>query len=443
MSLASPFSIPNVRLFIAFRVLFNARFYYPVFLILFTDMGLKLEQFFLLNAVWAATIVLMEVPSGAFADTFGRRNLLVLAGICMVLEMVLICFVPLGNATLLFWAFCLNRIISGAAEALASGADEALAFDSLKREGLEEHWPAVLDRQMRFQAAAFFFAMLTGAAVYDHNLVNWALGTEITRETSLRFPLYLTLLTSVICVTATVLMKEVRATDESRPETKSAGEAFRLVGQTGKWILQRPWVTTLIAVALIYDSVCRLSITMDSEYYRLIGIPEGMLGVMGSLLAVGGFMAPLFAKRAVGKFSPAKNFIALGVLILVAQTGRAFFIEYYGIVFAILNGLCLYFIGFLVSTYINRAVEDSNRRATVLSFRSLACNVGYGFTGLIYMVLTNSLRHVVQGGDEAVFQSIVSWLPLYFVLTALLLAWFSHWQQQREKARLAAANPAN
>jgi len=56
------FQIRNIRRFIAFRVLFNARFYYPVFTILFLDFGLTLDQFAILNAVWAATIVLVEVP---------------------------------------------------------------------------------------------------------------------------------------------------------------------------------------------------------------------------------------------------------------------------------------------------------------------------------------------------------------------------------------------
>ncbi|MGD8264720.1 MAG: MFS transporter, partial [Desulfobacterales bacterium] len=109
----SPFTIRNVRLFIAFRVFFNARFYYPVFTILFLDFGLTLEQFALLNAAWAASIVLLEVPSGALADTFGRRNLLVLTGVLMVIEIALLCFVPLGNVDLLFVVFLVNRILSG------------------------------------------------------------------------------------------------------------------------------------------------------------------------------------------------------------------------------------------------------------------------------------------------------------------------------------------
>ena len=93
-----PTSHANVRMFVAFRVFFNSRFYYPVFTILFLDYGLSLEQFALLNATWAATIVLLEVPSGALADTVGRRNLLVFTGIPMVIEMMLLCFAPRVNA---------------------------------------------------------------------------------------------------------------------------------------------------------------------------------------------------------------------------------------------------------------------------------------------------------------------------------------------------------
>jgi len=98
----NPFRIPNIRWFIAFRTCFNARFYYPVFTILFLDFGLSLEQFAILNAVWAATIVLAEVPSGALADTIGRRRLVVFAGILMIAEMAILCVVPLSYQGLIF-----------------------------------------------------------------------------------------------------------------------------------------------------------------------------------------------------------------------------------------------------------------------------------------------------------------------------------------------------
>ena len=106
--IVSPFQISNIRYFIAFRIFFTSRFYYPVFTILFLDFGLSLEQFAILNVVWSATIVIFEVPSGALADVIGRRNLLVFAGIAMVFEMALLCFVPMGNNNLLFGIFLIN-----------------------------------------------------------------------------------------------------------------------------------------------------------------------------------------------------------------------------------------------------------------------------------------------------------------------------------------------
>ena len=111
----------NVRLFIYFRFFFNSRFYYPVFTILFLDFGLSLEQFALLNVAWAISIVVLEVPSGALADTIGRRNLLVVTGVLMVAEMLLLCFVPKTDPAILFPVFLLNRLLSGTAEAAASG----------------------------------------------------------------------------------------------------------------------------------------------------------------------------------------------------------------------------------------------------------------------------------------------------------------------------------
>ena len=38
---------------------------------MFLDFGITVEEFALLNAVWAAAIVLLEVPSGALADLIG------------------------------------------------------------------------------------------------------------------------------------------------------------------------------------------------------------------------------------------------------------------------------------------------------------------------------------------------------------------------------------
>ncbi len=167
MTLKEILQVRNVRYFLMFRCSYFARFYYPVFTLLYLDYGLTLSQFAMLNVIWAATIVIAEVPSGAFADTLGRKKLVVLSSIIMFVEIAMIAFVPTGNPSLVFAVFLVNRILSGLAMALASGADEALAYDTLKEQGKEEAWPHVLQIQIRVASAVGIFVTLIGAAMYD------------------------------------------------------------------------------------------------------------------------------------------------------------------------------------------------------------------------------------------------------------------------------------
>ena len=209
----SPFALGNIRRFIAFRVLFNARFYYPIFTILFLDFGLSLEQFALLNTVWAFTIVLSEVPSGALADFLGRKRLLIATSLLMLAEMSLIAWAPADGGTIVFWLFLLNRVVSGLAEAMASGTDEALAYDTLVEHGMADKWPLVLDWQMRLQSVGFMLAMTLGAMVYDHSLVNRAfallgLGLQIEPQVSMRLPIFLTLFFAVLTFFVTLGLQE-------------------------------------------------------------------------------------------------------------------------------------------------------------------------------------------------------------------------------------------
>ena len=266
-------------MFIAFRVFFNCRFYYPVFTILFLDYGLTLEQFALLNAAWAATIVLLEVPSGALADIVGRKNLLVFTGALMVIEMILLCFAPRGNPGLLFIIFLVNRILSGAAEACASGADEAVAYDSLKEEGDIKDWPRVLEKQMRVQSIAFIIAMSLGAAVYDPDLMQRMAGWM---GFSFQFNQSITLRITAL------QMRETghRNYQVNSGRATSVAEAFKLTLSAGRWILKTPIALVIILVGLLFDNCIRMIITLNSQYYRLIELPEATFGLIGSGLSI-------------------------------------------------------------------------------------------------------------------------------------------------------------
>ena len=431
----SPFSIPNIRLFLLFRILFNARFYYPVFSILFLDFGLTLSQFAILNAVWAVTIVICEVPSGALADTIGRRNLLVMAGGLMVLEISLWAFVPRDNLTLLFWVFVLNRVLSGVAEAAASGADEALAYDSLCQAGKSADWGRVLERQVQLQAGGFVIAMTLGGILYDPVMVQTLValvrpGVEISGEQTLRLPIYLTLVTALFTLLTTLRMTEV--SHEAVPGTgylETIGRSFALVWSAGLWIFRTPVVIGIMLVGLLYDSVIRMLLTMASQYYRVIAIPESWFGLLGSALALFGFVVPILARRLVVRRSVLFNLVVTALVILAGLVGIAQVWPVWGIFPALILFACLNLTGYFLSYYLNRLTR-SEHRATVLSFKGLFLNIGYGMIGLFYGVLLAYLR---TGREESlagvssvmvksrIFAESLPWFAWYFCAFGLIL----------------------
>jgi len=435
----SPFSIRNVRLFIAFRVFFNARFYYPVFTILFLDFGLTLDQFALLNAAWAAAIVLLEVPSGALADTIGRRKLLIVTGVLMVIEIALLCFVPIGNAALLFAVFILNRILSGAAEAAASGADEAIAYDSLKKEGDARDWPRVLEKQMRMQSIAYIGAMSLGAAVYDPALMQrlmnlLGLDINLTQDITLRFPLYLTFIMAIMTLLITLRLEEVNSPTEPdcRPAEACAPtiwQAFKLTLQAGGWIINTPFALVIILAGLMFDNCLRMVGTMNSQYYRLIGLPEASFGLIGSGLAVLGLIIPRLANKMVNRHTPAYNLGVMTVVSILGLIGMTFFFPFIGVAPVALLVVVMYMGRFFQSHYLNR-ITASHQRATVLSFKGLSFNLAYGVIGVLYALLLAALRPQIAASqpdlgrtvlENIVFIKSISWFPWYFLVTLAVL----------------------
>lgn len=423
----SPFSIPNVRLFILFKVFFNSRFYYPVFTVLFLDFGLSVAQFSILNAIWAATIVLAEVPSGALADIVGRKRLLNFATATMMVEVGIIAFMPRISPLFIFTVFLVNRILSGLAEAAASGADEAIAYDSLVEKGDPEQWGRVLEVMTRFQSVGFIVAMSVGAAVYDPELVTRVagfLGLDIlfAQETTMRFPLYLTFLLSMGAFLTTLRMQENAEGKSSGTGAENVGvrETFRQTLAAGKWIVNTPFALSVILFGMMFDGIIRMVITLNSQYYRMILIPESVFGLIGSLVAMLGFIVPKIANWIAGKKSYESAVAVTAVLSFTGLFTMNLFLPYIGIIGAVITFSAMYFNGFFVSFYINQCAS-SEIRATVLSFKGLAYNLSYGMLGILYAMVLRT----AQGGGETgnqIFVQTFFWFPAAFVVWLVLLS---------------------
>ncbi|OLQ94061.1 MFS transporter [Vibrio ponticus] len=389
MTLKDILQIRNVRYFLMFRCSYFARFYYPIFTLLYLDYGLTLSQFAMLNVVWAATIVLAEVPSGAFADTLGRKKLVVLSSLVMFVEIAMIAFVPTGNSTLVFMVFFINRILSGLAMALASGADEALAYDTLKEQGKEDLWPRVLQIQLRIASSVGIFVTLVGAAMYDVNFMASVfnlIGFEPPTSTQdiMRIPVYATLGVAMIAIYSALNMREekkVLPANSTKLSTTIA--SLKLTLNTGKWVLSTPYVLFILLYYSLFEHTSRMFLTMNSQYYRAIDIPTIYFGLIGAGVSLLKIILAGQSRHLAESMAP-KTFIAvMGIASIATYYWISLGWSIYGVIPALILIFIIMTMNIFISYHLNKRTESHNR-ATVLSFKGLMFNLGYGLIGILY-----------------------------------------------------------
>lgn len=416
---SGPFKLPNVRRYAWFTILFNARFYYPVLAVLFLELGLTLEQFVTLNAIWAATILLAEVPSGALADLIGRRRLLILSGALMTAEMAVLLLAPSGSSWL--FTFCaINRILSGLAEAAASGADEALAYDSLASEGKEDLWDDVLETTMRWRSGAMAAAVMTGALVFDASLLSQVF--PVTQEQTTRFPIWLCLFQAMA-----VLFLSFQFQEKAPENTAGFRQIFRQTLNAGRWVLTTRSALILVLGGVIIDALARNFATITSEYYRAIHLPAWSFGLLAAGTGVLALFIPRLARLMVHRFSAVTNLTFTAAWTFLSLLALAPAWPIWGLIPAASVMAGLSFLGYFISRYLNQ-LADSRQRATVLSVKGLIFNLGYGAASLTFSGFVAWQRQHV---DDPLL-SALRWQPWAFLTAFLLyLLWTS---RQKGKA---------
>ena len=137
----------------------------PVIIIFYENSDLSFEQSLLLKTILSLSIFIFEIPSGYFADIFGRKACLVSGGLIWTLGLLFYCF-QTG-----FSAFAIAEILSGLAASLISGANTALGFDSLVKMNQEQNYRHVEGRLGAIAGVAEAICGLVGGLVAARNLV--------------------------------------------------------------------------------------------------------------------------------------------------------------------------------------------------------------------------------------------------------------------------------
>jgi MFS family permease len=115
----------SLRRFYAFKLTTEAQFTSAIWILYLQSRGFSLTQIGLAEAAFHLAPILLEIPSGSFADLVGRRWSLAIGALLIAISSALM-FVA-GSLPLMMLALFLN----GASYSFRSGADQAFLYDSL------------------------------------------------------------------------------------------------------------------------------------------------------------------------------------------------------------------------------------------------------------------------------------------------------------------------
>ncbi|MCC7365332.1 MAG: MFS transporter [Dehalococcoidia bacterium] len=155
-----PRTVRNLRLLYAFWFLREFQLWIPVWIVFLTlEQGFSLTQVTAAEGLFLVGVVLLEVPTGAVADRWGRSRSLGLGAVCLGASILLFAFTT--SFSILLASFLLWSVAS----TLMSGADMALLFDTLKESGHEDQYERLAGRGHALNWAGAGIATLLGGSV--------------------------------------------------------------------------------------------------------------------------------------------------------------------------------------------------------------------------------------------------------------------------------------
>ncbi len=114
--------------FALYGFLKNLRFFEPFLILIFREAGLSYLQIGLLYSIRSIATNILEIPSGLFADAFGRRRSMILAFSAYIVSFIVF---YLGKT---FAVYALAMLIFAVGESFRSGTHKALILEYLKQQ---------------------------------------------------------------------------------------------------------------------------------------------------------------------------------------------------------------------------------------------------------------------------------------------------------------------
>lgn len=163
----------NLPKLVVFRACFWMHFMSAVIVPFYTQWGgLTLAQILSMNAWFMAWNFALEVPTGAVADVFGRKWSMVLGALCAAAGALLYV------ATRSLPVFLVAEIVYAVAYTLVSGAEDAVAYDSL----LELGEPHRAPRVVAHMESGKLFGIIAGALGGSVIAARWGVAAPMAAQ---------------------------------------------------------------------------------------------------------------------------------------------------------------------------------------------------------------------------------------------------------------------
>lgn len=322
--------------------------------------GMSLIEIGMLESIYHITGLLLELPTGALADLYGRKFCVVLGRVVCVISCILMIT---SNS---FLGFAISFILSCAAMNLNSGAAEALVYDSLKELGEEEKYKKIWGQLAFVMSIAQGIAVLLGGILAD-----------------IKF-LYAYIFGMVIQIVALLIsfnfsepymdnikskkVEELEENIEGKKKTKEKIILNQLITSINV-LKDRKIVLYIIMFSALVGSLQTTVFFYSQKYFSDMSYSKTAIAVICAL----GSLIEAFSSKYAYKFEKwfkikgtliilsTVNILALAGLAVLKELSIAFFLLTF-----ITEGLAFT----IFSDYINTRIP-SEYRATILSFDSL------------------------------------------------------------------------
>ena len=361
------FNLPSLRSNLRFlsiqKALVTVYFHIPIIVLFWQDQGLSMLEIMTLQAIFSVAMVLLEFPSGLFADMYGRRLALMLAALSNLIGIVLYCFAE-G-----FYSLLAAELFIAGFIAMQSGADSAFLFDWLKAGDREDEFSRI------FGNLIFYSTLIAGVAQVIGGFI---------ASIDLRFTIYACVPFVFVAFLAATRLEEppiessrAGAVSGSTPGISQQLKTVFITIQRDNILL---WV--LIFAGIIF-SFNLAGLWLYQPYFTISGVDVVYFGLVFASFQVVSAFAGKYYYLVNNKFQSSTILLALVLLTCGASLLLGYFVFLFSFTFIFLHQVVRGFYKISFNDIVNQRVQSSVR-ASVLSVQSLG---GRLFSALLMPVL--------------------------------------------------------